>query len=166
MRLKAFCLPLLLLASLALAGCNGKLAVINPDRVFQESNAVKSGTTYLENLSKDLQDELIAAQEEGRKNKNQRSAQVAMQTRVTEAQQRYGAEQQQVMNKVNALYLRALDNCRTKEKVDVVINSDAALSYNPKMDITQKVIEEMNRTPLTFAPLTPQNGEEEKPAGK
>ena len=163
MRLKAYCLPLLLLASFALAGCNGKVAVINPDRVFQESNAVKSGTTYLENLSKDLQSDLLAAQDEARKSKN---AQATMQARVTEAQQRYGAEQQQVMNQVNSLYLRALENCRSKEKIDMVVSSDAAVSYNPKMDITQKVIEEMNRTPLSFAPLAPQADDNGKPAGK
>lgn len=166
MHVKAFVLPLLLLAIFALAGCNGKVAVINPDRVFQESNAVKSGMAHLEALSDELQDELVAAQEEVRKNRNQKNAQAALQARVNEAQQRYGDEQQEVMNQVNALYLRALEACRAKERIDVVITSEAALSYNAKIDITQKVIQEMNRNAISFSgPAAPQ-ADAPKPAAK
>lgn len=151
MHVKAFVLPVLLLATFALAGCNGKVAVINPDRVFQESNAVKSGMTYLETLSNELQDELVAAQEAGRKDRNQKNAQAALQARVNEAQQRYGEEQQKVMNQVNAMYLRALETCRSKERIAVVVTSEAALSYDAKIDITQKVIEEINRSAVSFS---------------
>ena len=166
MRLNAFRLFLLVLVSFALAGCSGKVAVINEARVYQESNVAKAGAAYIEVLSNELQSQLDAVQEEGRKSGNPKNAQANYQAQLSEAQQRYSAEQQQVMNKFNSLYLRALEDCRVKEKIDIIVKSEAVLAHNPKTDITQKVIDEMNRTPVTFAPLAPQVDAVAKPAVK
>ncbi len=153
MRVKALCLSFMLLATALLAGCNGKIAVVNTDKVFQESNAGKAGITYLDNLSKELQDELISLQSSAEKEKNKKAAQDALQLKLRDAQQRFSAEQQQVMNKISELYQQSMEKSRKTSKVDVILNSEAALSIDPKADITQQVIDEMNRTPVTFSPL-------------
>jgi hypothetical protein len=38
--------------------------------------------------------------------------------------------------------------------VDVIVPSEAALSYSPDADLTQEVMEEMNAIPVSFKLLT------------
>jgi Skp family chaperone for outer membrane proteins len=161
MRTKLF--PVLLLASLLLAGCSGKTAVINPDLIFQESDAGKSGMAYLSDLSRKLQEELTDSSlrpEKGDK------GQAALQQRISKAQQRYGAEQARVMEQFNALFLKALETCRSRGRFSVVLVVDAAPAYDPAADLTQKVMEEMNATPLVFSPPSPREEENSPPSAE
>jgi outer membrane protein len=156
MRIKMFLLPALMLASLLLAGCAGKVAVIDPDLIFQDSEAVKSGMAYLADLSQELQEGIAAPPESGRKG---RVSNAALQQRIGEAQQRYSLEQQQVMSRVNDLFLKALETCRLRGRFSTVVVTGAVLAYDPAMDITRKVMEEMNKTPLLFSPSPSPDGE-------
>ncbi|MDR2077189.1 MAG: OmpH family outer membrane protein [Desulfovibrio sp.] len=149
MRTRLSLFPVLILAFLLLAGCSGKMAVINPDRIFEDSEAMKSGMAYLTNLSQELQDDISASMEGS---PGRRGPSAALQQKVSEAQQRYSEEQQRVMGQVNDLFLKALETCRLKGRFSMVILKDAALAYDPATDITRKVVEEMNKTPLTFSP--------------
>lgn len=155
MQWKILCLPALLLATLIIAGCNSnsKIAVVNSEKAIQESEAGKAGMAYLETMSKAIQEELIALQEEAENGKDKEAAQAKLQLRLREAQQRFSAEQQQVFNKVDAQFKSALDAYRAKEKLDVILFAEAALSFNPQMDITQQIMAEMNRAKISFEPL-------------
>ncbi len=164
MRVSAFRLFLLLLALFALAACSGKVAVLNTEKVFQESNAGKAGLAYLDDLSKELQGQLIASQQKAEAGKNKKAAQDDLQVQVRDAQQRFGAEQQQVMNKVSELYQNAMESVRAKGRYDVILSSDVAVSSSPRVDVTKHVIDEMNRTPVTFTPLAAQPEAAEAPA--
>jgi Skp family chaperone for outer membrane proteins len=163
MRMKL--LPVLMLTSLLLAGCTGKTAVINPDLIFQESDAGKSGVAYLSDLSRKLQEELADSNLQPEKG-GKGNAQAALQQRISEAQQRYGAEQARVMEQINALFLKALETCRARGRFSVVLVVDAAPAYDPAADLTQKVMEEMNATPLIFSPPSPQGGENSPPSAE
>lgn len=146
----------LLVFCFALTACNGKVAVINTEKVFAENNAVvKAGTKYLDALSEELQEELLAAQDEMKKSRNKKDAQAKMQKRVAEAQQRYGEAHQEVMSKVNAIYMNALEECRKKGRYSAIVVSDAVPSYDPKIDVTQKIIDEMNKSSVTFKAVAP-----------
>ena len=159
----AMCMALFLLA-----GCDNqpnkadagrapgvKIGVVDPEKIFQESKTAKAGVAFLDSVSKDLQQQLTALQTETSKMKDPQEGQAKLQQGLNDMQQRFSAEQQQVMAKVSDIYQKSLDNCRETEKFDLILGRDVALSLSPSLDITAKVIEAMDRTSVTFEPLTP-----------
>ena len=160
-------LALLMALALFVFGCNGKrVAIVNTDMVYKESTASEKGTEYLRGISADMQkayEEAAAKVESAKGKKEKEAAQEEMQTALVEMQQRLNAEQQQVVTALTDAYKKAMDNCRAKGKFDLIIPSDAALSYDPQIDLTQQVLEEMNAMPLEFTPIKPE-APAEKPA--
>ncbi len=171
MRFKTVLLPALLLLPLFALGCNDKsetapkpkIGVVDSSRVFQESKAGKAGVKYLDNLGNELQAQLLALQETAEKSGTDEARQ-ALQKGFNDLQQRFGAEQQQVMNKVTESYQKAVDTLRTQEGLDVIIGTESAVSYDPKSDITQKVIALMDATPVSFDAIQPENGAGKAPS--
>ncbi|MDR2162091.1 MAG: hypothetical protein LBO77_08160 [Desulfovibrio sp.] len=163
MRVKSFLFPLFLLALLPLAGCSGKLAVVKPEIVYEDSEAVQAGMEYLQGRGQELQDEILAAQEAGGKKRGSREE---AQRKTDDIQRLYGAEERQVRERVNQLFLKALETCRLRGRYTAIILADAAIVYDPAADITRKVIEEMNKTSLTFTPVSPRDGEAPAPSGE
>jgi Skp family chaperone for outer membrane proteins len=149
---------LMLLAGMAFGCTGGKVGVVNPDLAYQKSAASEKGSAYLRNIGAELEGELRAleANVTNAKTKQQKdAAQVAMQQGVMNVQQRFNAEQQQVLNAISQVYKQALDNCRAKLGLDLILPGEAALSYAPALDVTGKVTDEMNSLPLDFTPLQP-----------
>ena len=58
------------------------------------------------------------------------------------------AEQQRVVGLLQDQFNKILEKYRKDNKVDVIIAKDVALSYDEANDITNKVIEEINKTPI------------------
>lgn len=164
MRMKPF--PVMVLASLLLAGCTGKTAVINPELIFQQSDAGKSGLAYLSDLSRKLEAELTDSSFQPGKKGTGGAARTALQQKISEAQQHYGAEQARVMEQVNALFLKALETCRTRGRFYMVLVADAVPAYDPAADLSQKVMEEMNKTPLVFASTSPREENNSPPSAE
>ena len=156
----SFRLALLMTLALLAFGCNGKrVAVVNTDMVYKESTVSEKGTQYLRDISSEMQKsyEAAAAKVENAKGKKEKeAAQEEMQVSLIEMQQRLNAEQQQVVSKLTEAYQKAMENCRTKGKFDLIVPSDAALSFDPQIDITARVLEEMNATPVEFSPIKPE----------
>ncbi|CAK7066912.1 MAG: hypothetical protein DELT_01680 [Desulfovibrio sp.] len=154
--MKLFPLRLVLLLAIALfvVGCNGKrVGVVNTELVYKESAAAEKGTEYLRNLTNSMQDEVAAIQAKAQDKKNKNAA-AEMQQAFMELQQRLNAEQQQVVTALSEMYNKALELCREKYKLDVIIPTEATLSFSPDVDMTKKVMEEMNAMPVSFTPLT------------
>lgn len=150
---------LLLALVLFAAGCNGKrVGIVNAEQIYKESLAAEKGTQYLRDLSGSIQEEIAAIQEKAQKSKSKDAA-AEMQMAFADLQQRFNAEQQQVITVLSEMFNEALETCRAKYKLDVIIAKEAALSFSPDVDMTRKVMEEMNSMPVSFTPLTA-----EKPA--
>lgn len=170
MKFSHFRFALLLALVLVVVGCNGKrVGIVNTELVYKESAAAEKGTEYLRNLTNSIQSEVAAIQEKAQNSKSKDAA-AEMQQAFMDLQQRLNAEQQQVVTVLSEMYNKALENCRNKFKVDIIIPAEVALSHSPDVDLTQKVMEEMNAMPVSFSPLTAeqpaQNAPEsaEKPA--
>lgn len=151
-------LRLVLLMALALLafGCNGKkVAIVNTDMVYQKSAASEKGTEYIKGVTTELEAELRSLEANMEKAKDKKAAQEEMQQALTAIQQRFNAEQQQVVNALTEAYKTALENCRAKFKYDIIVSSELALSHDPAIDVTEKVMEEMNKLPIEFKPVTP-----------
>ncbi len=151
--------------ALLLAGCNGKnLAVVNTDAIYQKSAASEKGTAYLKGVSSELENNLGELQKKAESSKDKKAAQAELQQALMAIQQRFNAEQQQVITTLSDLYKKALENCRTKYKIDLIFASDTALSYDKNVDVTDKVLEEMNALPVEFKPLNAENAAKEPAA--
>ncbi len=166
MKLSRFRLVFLVALAVLAFGCNGKnVAVVNPDIVFQQSAAGEKGNEYLKGLSTEMQATYEAAQEKIKNAKGKEAkaaAESEMQQALVEMQQRLNAEQQQVVTLLTDAYKKAIENSRLKGKYDIVIPSEAALSYDPKVDITQQVLSEMNAMPVEFTPIKPEAAQPEE----
>jgi outer membrane protein len=148
--MKKLCALLLLaLAASVLAGCNNnnKIAVVDGAKVFRESKPGQEAMAYLRNKSTELQAEAKAAQEKVQAKQTQENA-AAFQEAVTKYQTTMGAEQQRVVGLLQDQFNKILEKYRKDNKVDVILAKDVALSYDEASDITNKVIEEVNKATI------------------
>ena len=68
-------------------------------------------------------------------------------------QQIVNAEQQKVVQQINGLMQKTLEDFRTKNGYSVIMNAEGLLAFDPKSDVTKDVIAEMDKTKVTFAPV-------------
>lgn len=171
--MKKLVLGLMLGTMLIVAGCKEggdagaqepKIAILNMGVVFQTSNASKAASEYITKVETDLQKEIDGASKALRKDADGNVSKEDMpklQKVFGEAQQRYNAEQQMVLSRINALATETVDAYRESHKLDVIIRSDQAVSYNKALDITDKIIEAMNAKGISFEPMLPEDGKGE-----
>ena len=145
---------LLLLVAVAslLAACNNtpKIAVVDGAKVFRESKPGQDAMAYLRTKSTDLQAEAKAAQEKVQAKQSQENA-AAFQEAVTKYQTTMGAEQQRIVGLLQENFNKILEKYRKDNKLDVVIAKDVVLSSDETSDITNKVIEEFNKTTIDLS---------------
>ncbi len=149
--MKKLCALLLLVAvASVLAGCNNnnnKIAVVDGAKVFRESKPGQEAMAYLRDKSTELQAEAKAAQEKVQAKQTQENA-AAFQEAVTKYQTTMGAEQQRVVGLLQEQFNKILEKYRKDNKVDVVLAKDVVLSYDEASDITNKIIEEVNKASI------------------
>ena len=165
--MKKLLVGLLLGAMLFLVGCTDdsnkaqepKVAVLNMGLMFQTSKASQAAMEYMTKVEKDLQEELEKAIQSLPKGADGNVAQDSMpqaQKLYAEVQQRYNAEQQMVLTRLNTLATETVDEYRTAHKLDVIIRSDQTFSFNPEIDVTEAVIALMNNKEISFKPMLPE----------
>lgn len=167
--MKKLCAFLLLAALVSvLAACgnnNSKIAVVDGAKVFRESKPGQEAMAYLRTKSTELQAEAKAAQEKVQAKQTQENA-AAFQEAVTKYQTTMGAEQQRVVGLLQEQFNKILEKYRKDNKVDVILAKDVVLSFDEAADITNKIIEEINKTSidLNAKPTAPADKAEAKPA--
>lgn len=149
--MKKLCALLLLaVVASALVGCNdatNKIAVVDGAKVFRESKPGQEAMAYLRDKSTELQAEAKAAQDKVQAKQTQENA-AAFQEAVTKYQTTMGAEQQRVVGLLQDQFNKILEKYRKDNKVDVVLAKDVVLSYDEASDITNKIIEEVNKATI------------------
>lgn len=167
--MKKLCAFLLLAALVSvLAACgnnNSKIAVVDGAKVFRESKPGQEAMAYLRTKSTELQAEAKAAQEKVQARQTQENA-AAFQEAVTKYQTTMGAEQQRVVGLLQEQFNKVLEKYRKDNKVDVILAKDVVLSFDEAADITNKIIEEVNKSSidLNAKPAVPADKAEAKPA--
>jgi outer membrane protein len=165
----AHLLPALMLALLAggcldQSGSSPSVAVVDSSRVFKESGPGKAGIKHLETLHESMQEELNSLQQELQKKPDDETLQQKLQEKYLVYQQRIGAEQQQVISVLNEAIQKALDACRSRRNLSLILGTDAVLSYGPAADITDTVIAEVNKSDVSFKPIEPDQSGANAPA--
>ena len=168
--MKKLVLGLMLGTMLIVAGCKiggdaaapqePKVAILNMGVVFQTSKASKAATEYITKVETELQAEIDKISKDMPNDKDGNVSKEDMpklQKAFGEAQQRYNAEQQMVLSRINALATETVDAYREANKLDVILRADQAISYNKALDITDKIVEAMNAKEISFEPMLPEN---------
>ena len=144
------------------------VAVVNAGQVFQECESGKQAREYMEKLAEEMQADLRALQEnfENAPATEREEAQRKLQSTVIEYQQRLRAEEQQILNKLTENYQTVLDEFRVANNLSLILRSEAMVSTSPEADITQQIIEAMNKKTAAAATTTPAvaNATAEEPA--
>jgi len=144
---------------LALVGCNQemkadsspKVAVVDPAKVFQDSQPGKDGMAYLEKVSAEVQQQFKDLQKEAAEAKGQNSGTVTdLQAQVAKIQERVSAEQQMVVTKLNDLFQKVLKQYRKENGVSLVIPAEQALSFDESADATAAIVAIMNKEHVSF----------------
>lgn len=161
MRIPAI-LSMVLLAGALLTGCNQAesaapgVAVVDTARVFRDSEVGKAGVKFLEGMHDKMQVDLNSIQEALQKNPTDQAAQQKLQETYMDFQQRMGAEQQNVITLINDAAQRAMDSYRTQNKLQIIVGSESALSYDKAVDVTAGVIAELNKQKVEFKATQPE----------
>ena len=144
---------LVLAASLVLGGCGSNVAVINASRIYQESEAGKDGLAYLEQVEKDVRAKAEAAQRVAESMPDNDAMPMSLQQFFVTCQEAMNNAQQEAVNSVQDLINRSIAQYRERNRLVVIMQSDAVVSSDPAADVTDAVIAEMNKSPIAFAPV-------------
>ena len=127
--------------------------MVDPARLFQESEPGKAGIEHLKQLEAAMQEQLKTAQGMIEKAPNDEALRARFQKTFVGYQQIVNAEQQKVVQQINGLMQKTLEDFRTKKNYSVIMNAESLLAFDPKSDVTKEVIAEMDKTKVTFAPV-------------
>ena len=153
-KLGALMIALALPFVLATSGCTGtKVGLVNPNRLFQESASGKAGIEHLKQMEGTLQEQLTAAQKLIEKKPGDENLRMQVQQEFASYQQLATNEQRKVVESINTQVKSTLEAVRIQKKLDAIFTSENALSFDDKIDVTNEVLTEMDRKPLTFSPV-------------
>ena len=160
MRIRFLAVPLLLLSLLCAACQQGEekasganFAVVDIVRVMRDSEPGKAGIKYLETLQADIQKQLDDIQAGLEKDPDNEDLQKQLQTVYMNAQQQMGEEQQNVLSQLQNVTKRVMDDFRKAKGYDLLFSAETLSSYDEKLDVTNALLEEMNKQKVTFVPL-------------
>ena len=136
-----------------LMGCAANVGVVNPTRLFQDSVSGKAGIDHLKGMESAMQEQLVAAQSALEKAPSDEGLRARFQQIFVGYQQIVSTEQQKVVESVNTQIQKALDAYREQKRMVVIMNTESVLTYAPAADVTDAIIAEMNKEPVTFTPV-------------
>ncbi len=148
---------LVALLALGLAACQQEqpkpkpsVGVVDMETVFKTSQGGKDAVAHLETIGKSLETEFGRLQEIGQNAPENVELQQQLGTIFQGLQKSFEGAQQEDFNVLNESYLAALEKCRVEAGMLVVLNKQAVQKADPSVDLTDKVIAEMNKTKIAF----------------
>lgn len=148
-------LALSFLVLFSLGGCvsTEKIAVVEPAKLFEESEAGKAGTEHIKQIEASMRAQVQNAQALLEKSPNDEALRARFQKTFMDYQQLFNQEQQKVVTRLNEVIQKTLDEYRTQKGYTVIMNSAGLLSFDPATDVTAEVIAAMNKTSVAFEPI-------------
>jgi len=160
MHMRFFAVPVLALSLLMgacqdpFSGSSPKVAVVDLNRLITDSNPGKAAKTFLDNMNKQFNDELGKKQAAAQANPKDEKAAQDLQATYMSLQQRMQTEAQNVNNALLEHVLSAVRKYREQNGLSAVLRSEAALDYDKALDVTDKVLDEVNKQNIEFKPVT------------
>ena len=152
--MKKFVLTTVLCLAALAAACNQeppkapKVGVVDPNQVYTGSKAAAEASQYLQDMSKSLQAEVLAAQKGMQADSKDAKAKEEGGKRFQEALQKYqstvGKEQSRIVTILNDAFQKAVEDYRAKNNYAIILNKESAVAVAPDADVTKGVVEAMN----------------------
>ena len=167
MRIRFLVLSLLVLC-LAVSGCQQtqepavKVGVVDMNRLLRDSEPGKEASRFLEGMQKEIQQQIDDVQARLGKDPENEALQRELQAIYMGGQQRINAEQQNVVSQLLELTQRLVNNYRKANGLSVVLGTDVAVAYDPALDVTNALLDEMNKQKVNFVSVS--NPQPEAPA--
>ena len=167
MRIRFLVLSLLVLC-LAVSGCQQtqepavKVGVVDMNRLLRDSEPGKEASRFLEGMQKEIQQQIDDVQARLGKDPENEALQRELQAIYMGGQQRINAEQQNVVSQLLDLTQRLVNNYRKANGLSVVLGTDVAVAYDPALDVTNALLDEMTKQKVNFVSVS--NPQPEAPA--
>ena len=158
----------LLVLCLAVSGCQQtqepavKVGVVDMNRLLRDSEPGKEASRFLEGMQKEIQQQINDVQARLGKDPENENLQRELQAIYMGGQQRINAEQQNVVSQLLDLTQRLVNNYRKANGLSVVLGTDVAVAYDPALDVTNALLDEMNKQKVNFVSVS--NPQPEAPA--
>lgn len=156
----------LLVLCLAVSGCQQtqepavKVGVVDMNRLLRDSEPGKEASRFLEGMQKEIQQQIDDVQ--ARLGKDPENEALQHELQAIWCQQRINAEQQNVVSQLLDLTQRLVNNYRKANGLSVVLGTDVAVAYDPALDVTNALLDEMNKQKVNFVSVS--NPQPEAPA--
>ena len=162
-------LPLVLACIFLVTACEqqgNSIAVADLQRVMRDCDAGKKGVDKLNAMAREAEEKLKPLQEKLDKKPDDADLQAQFQQMLMPMQQRMQSEQQNMMNQLVDATLRVVNKYREQKGYALILPADVAFSNDPKLDITNELIAEVNKENIEFTPLPDPKQPEAKQSGE
>ena len=158
---KRFTLSLLLALSLCLGACEEgssqggpPVGIVDLSRLVRDSEPGKAANAFLEKTQKSCNDRILALQNKLQANADDEKVRAEFQSLYLGLQQRMQAEEQNVNNVLLDHILRTVKEYRAKQGLGAIVRSEAVLDYDKALDITDMILDELNKKNIEFKAVT------------
>ncbi|MBQ1331156.1 MAG: OmpH family outer membrane protein, partial [Desulfovibrio sp.] len=158
---KRFILSLLLALSLCLGACEEgsskggpTVGIVDLSRLVRDSEPGKAANAFLEKTQKSFNDRILALQDKLQADTKDEKVRAEFQTLYLSLQQRMQAEEQNVNNVLLDHILRTVKEYRQQKGLGAIVRSEAVLDYDKALDITDMILDELNKKNIEFKAVT------------
>lgn len=156
-----FILSLLLALVLCLGACEQSssknaptVGIVDLSRLVRDSEPGKAANAFLEKTQKSFNDRILALQDKLQADTKDEKVRAEFQTLYLSLQQRMQAEEQNVNNVLLDHILRTVKEYRQQAGLDAIVRSEAVLDYDKALDITDMVLDNLNKKNIEFKAVT------------
>ena len=150
-------LALIIAMAAFIAGCQqqaasgGKVGFVDTNKVFKECKAGTEGMDYLKKSSEEFQAKFAEMQKTLAGNQTEENTR-KFQEALGEYQNKMGAEQNRIVEALQGGFTKAVDDYRQANGYSVILSTESAISYDKSADISDKIIESMNKMDIKIKP--------------
>lgn len=147
----------LCLTVFALVGCNEKssgpaVAVVDAEKVFQESQLAQKGMAYLEELSAKFNERLAEMQAAVSADPNNEEQSKKFQAELVSLQGDFEVKQMDAATKLNKLFDEVVEEYRAKNDIALIVPAQVVITAREGVDITAEVIKLLDSKSLDYGP--------------
>ena len=130
------------------------MGIVDLSRLVRDSEPGKAANAFLEKTQKSFNDRILALQDKLKANADDEKVRAEFQTLYLGLQQRMQAEEQNVNNVLLDHILRTVKEYREKKGLGAIVRSEAVLDYDKALDITDMILDDLNKKNIEFKAVT------------
>lgn len=127
------------------------LAVVDTNIIFEQSEHGKAVIAYFEKIQNEGIKQLESIEEKRKKAEEKKDEKLLqnieseMQATAYELQTKLQNEQERLFTVISDKLTQTIETYRKDHNIDVILHAAETASYDPKIDVTQKVMKEFNK---------------------